>query len=578
MVTLLAGIGLGWRGAIGAVLASSAAIAGLWTLEATGYLPARLVLASPSASAIAIEFILLLTGVILVIVDTQLSAAVRMTRAEIEERTRAEQRLRLALLAARAGAWEWDAATHTVRWSPENYLLLGLNPDSETLTFRRWSRLIHPDDRAAVRAAVDRSINQRTDFEVEFRVRLPDDSIRWLRGIGRPVVNADGILEGMYGLQIDITAQKQIEAEVRRSELYYRSLIEDLPALVCRFQADGTLTFVNDRYCQMFNRSRESLIGTNFYELIPPEQRAQVAAGIAQLSPTNPTMEHEHQVIYPDGSIGWQRWVNRLLLDSDGQPLEFQALGIDITARKKAELDLEQLVTELEARNVELEQFTYAVSHDLKSPLITIKGFASYIERDLATGKIDRIPADVERIKVAADRMYQLLEDLLKLSRAGRQLSGPERINLSLLIGEAAAAVSGRLAERNVYLHLPPDLPAVYGDRTRLREVFQNLLDNAAKFMGDQTAPQIWIEAQLLDQEQMVLVSVRDNGIGIDPRYHERVFGLFERLNQPIEGTGIGLALTRRIVEAHGGKIWVESEGLGKGSTFRLTLPAPPVS
>ncbi|MBO9316113.1 MAG: histidine kinase, partial [Chloroflexus sp.] len=146
------------------------------------------------------------------------------------------------------------------------------------------------------------------------------------------------------------------------------------------------------------------------------------------------------------------------------------------------------------------------------------------------------------------------------------------------LISEAAASVSGRLAERNVYLHLPPNLPEIYGDRTRLREVFQNLIDNAAKFMGDQPSPQIWIEARPADQPGFVLVSVRDNGIGIEPRHAQRIFGLFERLNMQIEGTGIGLALARRIVEAHGGKIWVESEGLGKGATFYITLPLPPVS
>jgi signal transduction histidine kinase len=208
--------------------------------------------------------------------------------------------------------------------------------------------------------------------------------------------------------------------------------------------------------------------------------------------------------------------------------------------------------------------------------LITIKGFAGYIERDLAAGRLERIPADIQRIKVAADRMYQLLEDLLNLSRAGRQLNQPSRIGLGLLISEAAAAVSGRLAERNVYLHLPPNLPEIYGDRTRLREVFQNLIDNAAKFMGDQPNPQIWIEARRADLPGFVLVSVRDNGIGIEPRYLQRVFGLFERLNAQVDGTGIGLALARRIVEAHGGKIWVESEGLGKGTTFYLTLPEPP--
>lgn len=573
IVVLLAGLSFGRKGAIVSVTANSLTIGALWFWETAGWLPLGSLLTTPLAHALMILAILVLTGVILVIVDMQLSAAFMATQAEIAERTRAEQRLRLALLAARAGAWEWDAPSRTVRWSLENYPLLGLNPQTDTLTFRRWREQVYAEDRADLQAAIDRSVKEHAEFEVEFRVVLPDGSLRWLRGIGQPVVRADGTLQGMYGLQIDVTARKTMEAELRRSELYYRSLVNDLPAMVCRFQPDGTLTFVNDLYCQTFQRTRDELIGFNFYELIPPPQRALVAEGIAKLSPTQPVMEHEHEVLHPDGSIGWQRWVNRLLLDEQGQPVEYQALGMDITARKRAELEREQLIAELEARNAELEQFTYTVSHDLKSPLITIKGFASYIERDLATGKLERIPSDLQRIISAADRMYQLLEDLLHLSRAGRQLNPPERIGLGLLISEAAAAVSGRLAERNVYLHLPPNLPEIYGDRTRLREVFQNLIDNAAKFMGNQPNPQIWIEARAADDPHFVLVSVRDNGIGIDPRHIQRIFGLFERLDQRVEGTGIGLTLVRRIVEAHGGKIWAESAGLGSGSTFYLTLP-----
>lgn len=577
IVMLLAGIGFGWRGVISTLLASGTAISSVLFLIITNRLPTVNPLAdSPLAYAITVLVILLLAAIIQLVADIQLNTAIEFTRTKSAERERAELQLRQALLAARAGAWEWDAINRTIRWSPENYPLLGMNPERDELRFRTWIERVHPDDRQALQEAIDRAIHGRQEFAVEFRVIWPDGSIHWLRGIGQPLVQPDGSVQGMYGLQIDITAQKTIELELARSEIYYRTLVEDLPALVCRFRADGTLTFVNDLYCQIFQRSRDELVGFNFYELIPPEQRQKVAADIALLSREQPTIEHEHEVIHPDGSIGWQRWVNRLLFDERGEPFEYQAVGMDITVRKKAEIEREHLLRELTARNSELEQFTYTVSHDLKSPLITIKGFAGYIERDLAAGHLERIPADIQRIKVAADRMYQLLEDLLNLSRAGRQLNQPSLIGLGLLISEAAAGVSGRLAERNVYLHLPPNLPEVYGDRTRLREVFQNLIDNAAKFMGDQPNPQIWIDARRADLPGFVLVSVRDNGIGIEPRYLQRIFGLFERLNAQVDGTGIGLALARRIVEAHGGKIWVESEGLGKGTTFYLTLPAPP--
>ncbi|RMD83354.1 MAG: PAS domain S-box protein [Chloroflexi bacterium] len=575
IVMLLAGVSFGRRGALTTALINTLTLVVLWFLETNSMLPPdSALLATPLAHTIMLGTIFILIGLILSIVDVQLSAALKGVRDEMSERRYAEQSLHFALLAARAGAWEWDASARTIRWSEENYPLLGLVPGKDRLTYRTWRERIHPADQARLQAVVDHAISEQRNFEVEFRVVLPDGSIRWLLGVGQPIRNADGSLRGIAGLQIDITARKQIEAELERSELYYRSLVEDLPAMVCRFRPDGTLTFVNQLYCEAFKRSRAELIGFNFYDLIPPSQRAAVAAGIAQLSVAQPVMVHEHEVIHPDGSIGWQRWINRLLLTTDSEPVEYQALGIDITDRKRAEIEREQLIAELAARNEALEQFSYTVSHDLKSPLITIKGFAGYIQQDLRAGKLDRIPNDLQRIIDAADRMHQLLENLLHLAQTGRQLSASERMKLSVLIGEAAAAVSARLAERNVLLHVPPNLPEVLGDRTRLREVFQNLLDNAAKFMGDQPSPQIWIEAQPAETPGFVLVSVRDNGIGIDPRHHQRIFGLFERLDQRIEGTGIGLTLVRKIVEAHGGKIWVRSNGLGQGTTFYLTLPA----
>ena len=153
-------------------------------------------------------------------------------------------------------------------------------------------------------------------------------------------------------------------------------------------------------------------------------------------------------------------------------------------------------------------------------------------------------------------------------------MNPPEAVNLSDLAAEAAGLVIGALEGGGVQVEIAPDMPDVYGDRLRLLEVYQNLIDNAVKFMRDQPAPRLEIGARRLDGE--VLCRVEDNGIGIEPRYHEKVFGLFERLNPNDEGTGVGLALVKRIVEVHGGKIWVESEGLGWGSTFFFTLPLRP--
>jgi signal transduction histidine kinase len=165
-----------------------------------------------------------------------------------------------------------------------------------------------------------------------------------------------------------------------------------------------------------------------------------------------------------------------------------------------------------------------------------------------------------------------LLNELLELSRIGRTMNTPENIPFDELVREALEIVQGQLMERGVKVQIQPDLPAVFGDKPRLIEVIQNLLDNAAKYMGGQPSPQIEI-GQRGDENSKPVFFVKDNGIGIASEFHERVFGLFDKLDVKTEGTGVGLALVKRIIEVHGGRIWVESE-IGQGATFLFTLPA----
>jgi signal transduction histidine kinase len=233
--------------------------------------------------------------------------------------------------------------------------------------------------------------------------------------------------------------------------------------------------------------------------------------------------------------------------------------------------DLEGAIGELEKRNAELERFTHTVSHDLRSPLVTVMGFLGAIEAAAAAGETARLSEDMARIRAEADRMDRLLKELLELSRVGRAAPEPETAAFADLVREARGLVDGRLRQRGVRLDVDEGLPAVRGDRQRLVEVLQNLLDNAVKFMGDQTEPRIQVGAR--QDHGPPIFFVRDNGRGIEPRYHEKVFGLFDRLNPTDEGTGVGLALVKSIVELHGGRVWVESEGLGSGSTFCFTLP-----
>jgi signal transduction histidine kinase len=191
----------------------------------------------------------------------------------------------------------------------------------------------------------------------------------------------------------------------------------------------------------------------------------------------------------------------------------------------------------------------------------------------MVSGNIERFKQDAKRIENAVDKMNNLLKDLLELSRVGRMMNPPETVSFEFLVHEAVELVRGRLTERNITVHTQSNLPAVHVDKPHLIMALQNLIDNAAKYMGDQKNPRIEIGTGGKENNQLIFF-VRDNGMGINPEYYEKIFGLFNKLDIRSEGTGVGLALVKRIIEVNGGRIWVESE-IGAGSTFYFTLQGP---
>jgi signal transduction histidine kinase len=228
-------------------------------------------------------------------------------------------------------------------------------------------------------------------------------------------------------------------------------------------------------------------------------------------------------------------------------------------------------IEELESKNAELERFTYTVSHDLKSPLVTISGFVGYLEKDARAGNFEGLQRNVQRIRMAAEKMQRLLKDLLELSRIGRLINTPVEIAFNDVVRDAIEILQGQLKEKNLAVRYTEQDLMIKGDFIRLVEVLQNLLENAIKFMGSQPDPQIEINV-LRDGNEAPVFYVKDNGMGIASEYHEKIFGLFNKLEAHSSGTGIGLALVKRIIEVHGGRIWVESQP-GLGTTFYFTIP-----
>ncbi len=410
------------------------------------------------------------------------------------------------------------------------------------------------------------------------------------------------------GIIRDITKRKRMIDALRKSEEKYRLLVDNANEAILVAQ-DGRLKFANPKAVELLGHSLEELTNSPFTQFIHPDDRSLVVERHQRrLRGEDFPHVYPFRVVDGTGAIKWAE-INAVRFSWEDRPatlnflsditwrvhaegelrkhrdrleelvaertVELQAsivwLEQEITERKRAESEREALIAELEAKNRELEQFTYTVSHDLKSPLITIRGFVGHLLRDMDRGDEERMRKDLTRISNAAKRMERLLQELLELSRIGHSLNPPEEVELGTVAQEAARIVAGRLRERGVTLEIAAALQKVVGDRSRLLQVMQNLLDNAIKFFGDQPNPRVEIGARQIGEETVFYI--RDNGVGMDPKHHEKVFGLFEKLDRNSDGTGVGLAIVKRIVELHGGRIWIESEGLNKGSTFCFTLP-----
>jgi two-component system, LuxR family, sensor kinase FixL len=394
-----------------------------------------------------------------------------------------------------------------------------------------------------------------------------------------PLKTEHGLL--IFATLHDVTRRKRGQerlaeqaARLQNSEARLRAILDTAFEGIVVLDEEGFIDSFSPGAERMFGYSEAEIKGLPFSALMPSPYREQEEARLARGIETGESeIKDQTQEIMGLRKNGTAFPMELGLTEMRlGQHRLFAGVLRDVTERREAQERQTGLLRELEIKNAELERFVYTVSHDLKSPLITIQGFSGMLEQSVAKGDSARILGDVKRIRAAAAKMQMLLDDLLELSRIGRLVNSPVQIPLEELANEAIELVAGQAASGKVQVNILPGLPTIIADRQRLLEVLQNLLDNAIKFMGGQSAPYVEIGAK--EEGGETVCYVRDNGIGIDPRYYTKVFKLFERLDQTTEGTGIGLAIAKRIIDVHGGRIWVESKGLGYGSTFYFSIPA----
>jgi PAS domain S-box-containing protein len=393
---------------------------------------------------------------------------------------------------------------------------------------------------------------------------------------------------------------RKTNEDLQRLKESYRDLYHHAPVLYFSLDPQGNLVAFNETMLRTLGYPRDALLGRPYSALLPPGPREAFLAearsgGLVELQRPG---EVQTQWVKQDGTV-IDVWVGTTVIDDNGTFLRSRSAALDMTERKRLADALEQQAEELgyanerlRRINQELEEFTYVVSHDLKEPLRTLSAFSTFLAQDYGSALGPEGQEYLSHLSGASQRLGLLIDDLLTLSRAGRIINTPRPFAWEPVLATVRGDLQDLIGRKNAVIRIEKPLPPVVGDTDRIIQLLTNLVSNALKYNPGPT-PEVVIGARpenppkQADKDEassagddrptprMVTLFVRDNGVGIPPTYHEQIFRLFRRLHRrdEVEGTGAGLAICKRIVEAHGGKIWVESE-VGTGSVFLFTLPA----
>ncbi len=492
------------------------------------------------------------------------------------------ERMQLALSAGRLGNWSWDPVTDLVRLGPEAAGMFGLEP-GRSITWNALRELLHPEDRERARKGVEESMAAHRDYDIEYRVRRGARYV-WLAARGRGTYRTDGSPSGMIGVVQDITRHK--EAEEIRSRL--AAVVESSDDAIISMSLDTTILTWNKGAQRMFGYTPEEAIGRSVSMLIPEDSEDEEPEIFRRLLNGERIDHYETIRRRKDGTRLNISLTVSPVYDDSGRVVGVSKISRDITDRKRAEKALQEAQNELKRHAdkleeqvaertarlretiQELEAFSYSVSHDMRSPLRAMQGYADALLEDYETQFDPTAKEYLQRIRRAASRMDLLIQDVLAYSRVAKGEIQLRPVNVENVIRDVIQHYPA-LQPEHADIRLVTEIPIVLGHEAYLTQIVSNFLGNAVKFVERGKRPAVSICAR--EQGEMVRMSFQDNGIGIAAEHLQQIFQIFGRVypEKKFEGTGIGLAIAKKAAERMGGTVGVVSEP-GRGSDFYFVL------
>jgi len=479
-----------------------------------------------------------------------------------------EERLSLAINSANLGIWDWNVSENNLLWDASMYKVFDVNPEDFSGHYEAFEKTLHPEDKEKVNAGVASALAGPNDYVDNFRVLDKNGNVKYVAVFSKTFRNEDGSARRMIGVNFDVTENKLAEFKILKAQ----ADLEEAQhiARVGGWEIDREKRSINWT-SEMFNIHELPLdyiptIATS-YDFYTDDTRALVVEKFKTAIDNLEAFELEAKIKTAKGNLVEIR-TKGIPLTENGKVVGIRGIFQDITKEKEAERQLMEYAVELEQKNKELDQFAYIVSHDLKAPLRGINNLSLWIEEDLGDKIEGEIKASFDMMRGRVKRMELLINGILEYSRAGRIKQEAETFELKPMLDELVESLSP--AEK-FEITIPADLPKVTAERISFEQIFTNYISNAIKYNANEN-PTIKVSYQI--NHGMYEFCVADNGAGIDPQFHEKVFVIFQTLQSrdTYESTGVGLAIVKKIVEDKGGRVWIES-AVGSGSKFYFSWP-----